>query len=81
MYEKVNNLAIKQKEHTQQILTLDTWNHKLAKQNEETNLECKKIVGLIDTIERVQAQYQKVRLSGEEATNRFLMVENFVEKY
>lgn len=53
MYEKFNHLAIKLKEHTQQILTLDTWNHKIAKQTEETNLECKKIVGLIDTIERV----------------------------
>ena len=60
---------------------MEDWNGRLSVQIDEAIVESRKIDGLSQTIERVQAQHKKIRQETEDNKTRFLMVENFVEKY
>lgn len=48
---------------------------------EEATVEVRKVDGLVQIVERMQAHHKKMKQETEDNKTRFLMVENFVEKY
>jgi len=81
LHEKVSQLSTSARVHSDKLKMIESWNEKLSLQIEVADVETKKIEGMMKSIERVQAGFKKVRQDGEENKTRFLMVENFVEKY